>query len=82
MGLLILIVMGATLGWLAATVLQVETRDDILCNVCSGMVGAMLAGSIANSGSSLHGVSALTLLLAIVGALAFIRLANAVRIRI
>lgn len=81
MGLLILIVMGATLGWLVANVLQVETRDGILGNVGSGMVGAMLAGTVANSGSVLQGLSAIALLMAMIGALAFIALANAVRVK-
>ena len=82
MGLLILIVMGATLGWLAAIVLQIDNRDGILRNVGAGMVGAILAGTLANAGSVLHGISALALLLAIGGAGVIIALANAVRLKV
>lgn len=81
MGLLILTVMGATLGWLAAIVLQIDNRDGILRNVGAGMVGAILAGTLAHAGSVLHGISAIALLLAIAGAGVLIALANAVRLK-
>lgn len=82
MGLLILIVMGATLGWLAAIVLQIDNRDGILRNVGAGMVGAILVGTAANAGSVLNGVSATALLLAIVGAGLLIAFANMVRLKV
>ena len=81
MGLLILIVMGTTLGWLATVVLQVETRDDILRNVGSGVVGSIVAGAASNTGSVLQGITVTALLLAMLGACAVIGLANAVRVK-
>lgn len=81
MGLLILIVMGATLGWLAAIVLQSDSRDGILRNVGAGMVGAIVAGSIINPKSVLSGISATALLLAMVGAAVLIALANLMRLK-
>jgi len=81
MGLLILLVMGATLGWLAAIVLQRDSRDGILRNVGAGMVGAIVAGSVMNPDTILRGISATALLLAVVGAAALIALANVVRVK-
>jgi uncharacterized membrane protein YeaQ/YmgE (transglycosylase-associated protein family) len=73
--------MGATLGWLAAIVLQLDNRDGIARNVGAGMVGALVTGTLVNAGSVLHGISAVALLLAILGAGVLITFANAVRLK-
>lgn len=81
MGLLILTALGALLGWLFAIVTQNEARDDVVCSCGAGVIGAVLAGALANSASIMQGVSGFALLLAVLGAAAFIVLAKAVRVR-
>lgn len=81
MGLVILVAMGAMFGWLAAFVMGRESPDTIMRNAGAGIIGAVLAGALANSVSVLRGISAPALLLAIVGAIAVIAFANLVRVK-
>lgn len=82
MGLLILTALGAIFGWLAAIVLACEDRGGLLCNAGAGVTGAIVGGLAANSASVLQGLSGAALLVAIVGALVCIALANVMRARI
>lgn len=80
MGLLILTILGAMLGWLAAIVLRDETRACLLCNLGAGVSGAVLTGMLVNSASVMSGLSAYALLAGTLGALLFIALVNMVRV--
>lgn len=44
MGLLIVLVVGGILGWLASIVMRTDGQQGILLNVVVGIVGALLAG--------------------------------------
>ncbi|MDB5686241.1 MAG: transglycosylase [Rhizorhabdus sp.] len=46
MGLLIVLVVGGILGWLASIVMRTDGQQGILLNVVVGIVGALLAGFI------------------------------------
>ena len=46
MGLIILLVVGGVLGWLASIVMKTDVQQGILLNVVVGIVGAFLAGLI------------------------------------
>jgi uncharacterized membrane protein YeaQ/YmgE (transglycosylase-associated protein family) len=45
-GLIILLVVGGVLGWLASIVMRTDGQQGILLNVVVGIVGALLAGFI------------------------------------
>lgn len=47
MGILIVLLVGATLGWLATVWLQVESPRSVLHHVLAGIGGAVLAGIVA-----------------------------------
>lgn len=81
MGLIILVVVGGVLGWLASIVMRADARPDMLLNVAIGIVGALIAGLASNDGPVLAGVSALALVIGFVGALATLLLANLLRSR-
>ena len=81
MGLILLIVVGGILGWLASIVVRADDRQGILLNVSVGIAGALVAGLVSNSGSILGGLSALALLVSFVGALALLALLNLYRSR-
>ena len=68
MGLLVLIVVGAVLGWLGSIVTRTEDARGILMNAAIGDAGALFAGIATNSGSVLIGLSAWSLFAAFVGA--------------
>ena len=44
MGIIILIVVGGILGWLASIVMRTDGQQGILLNVVVGIVGALLGG--------------------------------------
>lgn len=61
MALLVLIVLGASLGWLASILARTEAPADILRQVVLGMVVAVVAGEIANDGTIIGSLSFLGL---------------------
>lgn len=79
MGLLILIVVGALLGWLATIVLRIEDGRMILANALAGVLGSLVAGLIADKGAIFGAVSGIALLWAALGSIALVALFNLVR---
>ena len=81
MALLLLIVVGALLGWLASIILRIEDGRGILANAVAGVFGALVAGLIAGNGAVLGAVSGTSLLWAVLGSIVVIGLFNLVRQR-
>ncbi len=48
MGIIILILVGGIIGWLASMVMRTDAQQGVLLNVVVGIVGALLAGFILN----------------------------------
>lgn len=46
MGLIIVLIVGGILGWLASIVMRTDAQQGIFLNVVVGIVGALLAGFI------------------------------------
>lgn len=44
MGLIILLIVGGVLGWLASIVMRTDAQQGIFLNIVVGIVGALLAG--------------------------------------
>ncbi len=78
MGLIILIVTGALLGWLATIALQIEDGRSILRNVVAGLIGSLAVGMATSGGVFLGAIRASTLVWAMLGAMALIALYNLV----
>lgn len=57
MALLVLIVLGATLGWLASILARTEAPSDILCQIALGLAVSVVAGEIANEGTMIGSLS-------------------------
>lgn len=84
MGLIILIIVGGILGWLASIVMRTDAQQGIFLNVIVGVVGAVLAGFILNpmlgGGNIMAGdFSASSLLVSFVGAVVLLAIVNLVR---
>jgi len=84
MGLIILVLVGGVLGWLASIVMRTDGQQGILLNVVVGVVGALLAGVILTplvggapitSGS----YSLVSLLVSFLGAVVLLAIINLVR---
>ena len=69
MGLLILVMVGAILGWFATILTRIENKRETLLNLGTGSVASVLVGALAKSGSVLLGVSGISLIAAAAGAI-------------
>lgn len=81
MGLLILTVVGALLGWLATIILRIEDGRTILVNALVGVLGSLVTGLIAGNGAVFGTVSGIALLWAVLGSAVAIGVFNLVRQR-
>lgn len=84
MGLIILIIVGGILGWLASIVMRTDGQQGVFLNVVVGIVGALLAGFILNpmigGGNIMAGdFSASALLVSFIGAVVLLAIVNLVR---
>jgi uncharacterized membrane protein YeaQ/YmgE (transglycosylase-associated protein family) len=84
MGLIILIIIGGILGWLASIVMRTDAQQGVLLNVVVGIVGALLAGFILNpllgGGNIMNGdFSGSSLLVSFLGAVVLLAIVNLVR---
>ena len=84
MGIIILIIVGGILGWLASIVMRTDGQQGILLNVVVGIVGALLAGLLINpligGGSITQGdFSVSSLLVSFLGAVVLLAIVNLVR---
>ena len=81
MGLIILVVTGALLGWLGTIALKIEDGRAILRNVLAGIAGSLVLGIATSGGVFLGAIRGSTLLWAVLGAIVAIGLYNFVRQR-
>ena len=84
MGLIILIVVGGILGWLASLLMRTDGQQGIFLNVVVGIVGALLAGFLLNpligGGNIMSGdLSVSSLLVSFLGAVVLLAIVNMVR---
>ena len=79
MGLIILILTGALLGWLATILLMIEQGTLIWRNVLAGLIGSVVTGLVMSGGLFLGTIMPLTLLYAAIGAIVLVAIYNAVR---
>lgn len=68
MALILLLVLGAALGWLAAVLMRTEEKRSVLEDVAAGLGGALLAGLHLNSYSMLGSLRLAAFSAAIAGA--------------
>lgn len=84
MGLIILIIIGGILGWLASMVMRTDGQQGIFLNVIVGIVGALLAGFLLNpligGGNIMNGdYSISSLLVSFLGAVVLLAIVNLFR---
>lgn len=84
MSLIILLIVGGVIGWLASIIMRTDGQQGIFLNVVVGIVGAVLAGFLL---SPLLGVppitsggySIATILVSLLGAVVLLAIVNLVR---
>ncbi|ALH79501.1 GlsB/YeaQ/YmgE family stress response membrane protein [Sphingopyxis macrogoltabida] len=82
MGLIITLIVGGVIGWLASIVMRTDAQQGIILNVVVGIVGAFLGnilGGMFGMGASLDAFSPIGLLWAFIGAVVLLGIINLVR---
>lgn len=83
MGILVWLIVGGVVGWLASIVMRTDAQQGILLNVIVGIVGALLAGFIISPligvGTINDGVTLSSFLVSLVGAVILLAIVNLFR---
>ena len=80
MGLIMWLIVGGVVGWLASMVMRTDAQQGIILNIVVGIIGAFLGGLLLGRGNINN--SALTLtsfLVSLVGAIILLAIVNLVR---
>ncbi len=81
MGIIIWIVFGGLVGWVASLIMKSDAEQGILMNIIVGIVGAVVGGWIMSllGESGVGGFNIYSFLVALLGACALIAIVRAVR---
>lgn len=84
MNLIILLIVGGILGWVASLIMRTDGQQGIIMNVVVGIVGALIAGFLLNpligGGNIMAGdLSMSALLVSLLGAVVLLAVVNLVR---
>ncbi|KQM22480.1 transglycosylase [Sphingomonas sp. Leaf24] len=84
MGLLILLVVGGIIGWVASLIMRTDGQQGIVLNVVVGIVGALLAGFLVTpliGGAPITSgvISVPSILVSLVGAIVLLAIINLFR---
>ncbi len=83
MGIIIWLIVGGIVGWLASIIMRTDAQQGLLLNVVVGIVGALLAGFVISPllgiGTINDGISVATFLVSLVGAVILLAIVNLFR---
>lgn len=78
-GIIIWLVVGGIVGWLASLVMRTDAQQGILLNIVVGIVGAFLAGLLLSGGSINEDITLMSFLYSLLGAIVLLAIVNLVR---
>jgi len=78
-GLIVWLVIGGVVGWLASLVMRTDAQQGILLNVVVGIVGAFIGGLIFSGGSINQGLTVYSFIVSLLGAIILLAIVNLVR---
>lgn len=84
MGIIIWLIVGGVIGWIASMIMKTDGQQGIILNVIVGIVGAFLGGWLAGmfgiaGGSIGAGISIPSILISLVGAIILLAIVNLFR---
>ena len=81
MSVILWILFGAVVGWLASIIMKTDAEQGAVLNIVVGIVGAVIGGWLMNSlgESGVNGISLYSLLVALLGAVILIAIVKALR---
>ncbi|WBY07019.1 GlsB/YeaQ/YmgE family stress response membrane protein [Sphingomonas sp. 7/4-4] len=79
MGLLVWLVIGGVVGWLASIVMRTDAQQGIFLNVIVGIVGAFIGGLLFGGSINNGAITPMTFLVSLLGAVILLAIVNLVR---
>jgi uncharacterized membrane protein YeaQ/YmgE (transglycosylase-associated protein family) len=80
MGIILWLIVGGIIGWLASMVMRTDAQQGILLNIVVGIVGAFIGGLIFSGGSINNaGLTLYSFLVSLLGAVILLAIVNLVR---
>lgn len=81
MGIILWIIFGALVGWIASMIMKTDAQQGAFLNVVVGIIGALIGGFIMNAigHAGVTGFNLYSFLVALVGAIVLIAIVKAVR---
>lgn len=78
-GIIIWLIVGGVVGWLASLVMRTDAQQGILLNIVVGIVGAFLAGLLLGGGTINEGITVMSFLYSLLGAIVLLAIVNLIR---
>ena len=78
-GIIVWLIVGGIIGWLASLVMRTDAQQGILLNIVVGIVGAFLGGLIFNGGSINQDVNVTSFIVSLIGAIVLLAIVNLFR---
>jgi uncharacterized membrane protein YeaQ/YmgE (transglycosylase-associated protein family) len=80
MGIIIWLIIGGIVGWLASLIMRTDAQQGILLNIVVGIVGAFLGGLIFNRGDINNApLNVTTFVVSLIGAILLLAILNLFR---
>ncbi|OYW85038.1 MAG: transglycosylase [Sphingobium sp. 32-64-5] len=80
MGLILWLIVGGVIGWLASIIMRTDAQQGILMNIIVGIIGAFIGGLIFSGGSINNaGLSITSFIVSLVGAVILLAIVNLIR---
>ena len=78
-GIIVWLVIGGVVGWLASLVMRTDAQQGVLLNIVVGIVGAFIGGLFFSGGSINQGLSVYSFVVSLLGAIVLLAIVNLVR---
>ena len=80
MGLIVWLVVGGVVGWLASLIMRTDAQQGILLNIIVGIVGAVIAGFLLGGQASINAaISVQSVLFSLLGAVVLLAVVKLIR---
>ncbi|PXA95430.1 GlsB/YeaQ/YmgE family stress response membrane protein [Nostoc sp. 3335mG] len=79
MGLILWLIVGGIVGWLASLVMRTDAQQGIFLNIVVGIVGAFIGGLLFGGSINSGTITVTTFLVSLVGAIVLLAIVNLVR---
>ena len=78
-GIIVWLIVGGIVGWLASLVMRTDAQQGILINIVVGIVGAFIGGLIFSGGSINQAVTVTSFIVSLLGAIVLLAIINLFR---